>query len=153
MDITAQNNMLSRAKRLCSLRECCIQEMQQRLQLWGATPNILRKILHALQEEGFLNEARYARAFCRDKLRFNQWGPVKIRYILRSKGLREETIQEAIQEIEPSLWSGVLMELLKKKAETLKTLPDYEKKARLVRYAGGKGFEPDQIEKALSSPD
>ena len=45
-----------------------------------------------------MDEQRYANAYVRDKTRLSGWGPVKVMAGLRSKGIPEEYIKEAMKE-------------------------------------------------------
>jgi len=45
------------------------------------------KAIARLVEQKFIDDARFARYFVKDKLKFNKWGRIKIGYALRQKGL------------------------------------------------------------------
>ena len=64
---------LSRLAALCSRGEQAESDMRRKLQRWGIDLGETDRIVQRLKEENFLNEERYARAFVRDKARFNGW--------------------------------------------------------------------------------
>jgi regulatory protein len=84
-----------------------------------------------------------------DKTRHNRWGIQKIRYELRKKQLPEDLIQEALGAIDPDEGLERLRELLQSKRKTIQGKSEYEIKQKLMRFAVGRGFSPDDIEKAL----
>ncbi|HAN76897.1 MAG TPA: RecX family transcriptional regulator, partial [Bacteroidales bacterium] len=45
-------------------------------------PDEISGIVEKLRAENYLNEARYAASFARDKFRFNKWGKNKIAFEL-----------------------------------------------------------------------
>ena len=140
---------LTRLAAYCSRGERCKQDIQKKLDLWKLSPQEQNEIIQTLQKGRFLNEDRYAKAFVRDKSRFNGWGGYKIRMELKKKNITEETINEALSEIDPEESIRQLSELLKKKSKTIKAESDWETKQKLMRFAVGRGFSLDQVEKAL----
>ena len=91
---------LNKAAAYCTLCERCISEVSAKLTAWGVTPCEQQKIIERLQSEGFIDEARYCRAFVNDKVRFNRWGRIKIRAALSEKPLPRELVNEAIDNID-----------------------------------------------------
>ncbi len=49
-----------------------------KLSLWGIENDDAEKIIEILIKENFINEARFAAAFVRDKFKYNKWGKIKI---------------------------------------------------------------------------
>lgn len=62
----------------------------------------VRWVIDELTGRRFLDSARFARSFARDKVRFSSWGRRKISVALRAKRIPEATVSEALAEIEPS---------------------------------------------------
>ena len=107
------------------------------------------RILSHLRKENFLDETRFVAAFVRDKFRFSQWGRVKIAYALRQKNVSEAIVADALCLIDDDEYAEVLLELLRNKKKSLKSGSDYEKSAKLVRFAQSRGFESDIIFKTI----
>ena len=61
-----------------------------------------RIVLEKLVEEKYVDDYRYSCAYARDKASIAGWGAVKIRYMLRAKGVAGEVIDAAIEEIDES---------------------------------------------------
>lgn len=135
---------LNKAAAYCTLCERCTSEVSKKLTAWGVAPYEQQKIIERLQDEGFINEQRYCRAFVNDKLRFNRWGRIKITAALYEKRLPKEYINSAIAEIDEEQYTQTLRELIAIKQKELKG-DDYESKQKLIRFAASRGFEPAKI--------
>ncbi|MDR2824393.1 MAG: RecX family transcriptional regulator [Prevotellaceae bacterium] len=141
--------LLARSATYCSLSEHCVLEVVRKLNAWGADSEQIEKIIEHLIGEKYIDEQRFANAYARDKLRFNHWGKIKIGMLLGQKGIDNETINNALEDIDATEYETVLSDLLKSKQKTVKSTSDYEKRAKLMRVACGKGFEFGDIERAL----
>jgi regulatory protein len=144
------NQALSKAMAICSKAEKCISEIETKLQTWEVTSDDSKKIIKTLIAEKFIDEERYARYYVRDKFRFNQWGKVKIGFMLKSKRLPSELIHDALDEIGDESYLEMLTETLRDKARKTKFVNEYDKKAKLYRFAQSRGFEYEVIGRAIS---
>ena len=133
---------------LCSRQERCRSEIAEKLAS-RLSDGEIKKILETLVKENFIDEARYAGTFARDKLRFNKWGKAKIRYMLERKDLPATTISGALDEIDEGLYRGILKEELLKKRKTTKGSNAFEVRGKLFRFARQRGFETGLIYKLL----
>ena len=68
---------------------------------------------------------------------------------LRAKHIPDSEAEEALQMISDEDYRDVLSQILHQKARTLPDVGDYEKYQRLIRFAMGRGFEPDVIRECL----
>lgn len=136
---------ISKAAALCSKSEKCSGDVRKKLLSWGISPEETEKAISWLQNEKFLDDSRFAGFFARDKFRFNGWGKIKIRYALRQKNMERSVIEEAIAALDEKEYRQYLKEMIRAKAGKINTGANYEKKAKLVRYAQGRGFEPELI--------
>lgn len=135
---------LNKAAAYCTLCERCISEVSKKLTTWGVAPAEQQRIIERLQDEGFINEERYCRAFVNDKLRFNRWGRVKIRAALYEKQLPREYIAQAIEDIDEEEYMQTLHDLVATKQRELKN-EDFATKQKIIRFAASRGFEPAKI--------
>ena len=135
---------LNKAAAYCTLCERCISEVSKKLTTWGVPPAEQQRIIDWLQDEGFINEERYCRAFVNDKLRFNRWGRVKIRAALYEKQLPREYIAQAIEDIDEEEYMQTLHDLVATKQRELKN-EDFATKQKIIRFAASRGFEPAKI--------
>ena len=133
---------LSRMAALCSTSE---SEIRVKLQKAAMSASDIQRIIDRLYDEHFLDTARYCRAFARDKLRFNHWGRIKIQQALRMKGLPEADIRLALDELPEDEYLQILHDLLTAKAHTLHDEDEYTRRAKLCRFAAGRGFTVEEI--------
>jgi regulatory protein len=141
---------LSRAMSLCSQKEYNEADIRGKLKFWGVEPSDIDEIIEELIREKFVDDLRYCIAFVRDKIRINQWGRVKVRYMLSMERIKHSIIDQALEEIDEETYSEALTELLEKKARELKSESNpYNKKQKLIKFAQGRGFEIDLILKVL----
>ncbi len=141
---------LNKAAAYCTLCERCISEVSTKLAAWGVPADEQHEIIERLQQEGFIDEARYCRAFVNDKVRFNRWGRIKIRAALSEKRLPRELVNEAIDNINEEEYMSALAEVIAAKRRELKGKDDYAAQQKIMRYAAGRGYEPSLIMKAIN---
>lgn len=134
-----------KAEAYCSVAERCKADVSAKLQQWGTPLEAVDDILLHLEKEKFVDERRYARAFVRDKYRFNQWGRIKIIQALRLKHIPSSFIEEALEEVDNEEYMAILTSLLERKRKTIKAACDYERNGKLIRFAAGHGYEMDDI--------
>ena len=75
------------------------------------------------------------------------WGPVKIRFQLRAKGVSEADIAAGLAEVEPAAAADKLSRVLAAKARTLEGDP--QRRLKLIRFGLFRGYEYDAVEAAL----
>ena len=152
--ITPDNAYL-RLAALCARGEQAEGDLRKKLHSWGLSPSDADSVIARLKQERYLDNERYARAYCRDKLRFNCWGRIKIAFMLRGKGIEQEFIDNAFSEIDEEQYAAILYDALAAKAKTLSDKSPEQFRASLLRFASSRGFEPSIIFAAierLSSP-
>lgn len=132
---------LDKAMNYCSRSEHCIEDVRQKLWDWKAPEYEHDEIISTLVENDFINEKRYAIAYANDKFKFNHWGRVKIRMMLKSKKIGTAIIDDAISCIDEEEYIEVLKNLIEAESKKVKATTDYERKAKLIRYVAGRGFE------------
>lgn len=168
----------SRMTALCSVSEHCESEIREKLQKAGMLNADIQRIIDALYDAGYLDTARYCRAFARDKLRFAHWGRVKIQQALRMKGLPDSDIRRALSDLDEELgdeYRSILKDTLQQKARSMgmrlteegeeeaswaaeeedeeedgEVSGRYARRQKLIRFAVGRGFTMDEILSLLS---
>lgn len=132
---------LLRLESLCAQSEQCTYDLRQKLARWGVSSGDSEKIITRLVATRFVDDLRFAVAYCRDKYRFGRWGRVKIAYGLRVKRIASHHINEALAAIDDAEYEDVLVALIKSKAKTIKDVDTYEGRTKLFRYAASRGYE------------
>ncbi len=141
---------LKRAAALCSRQEQCTRQILEKLRLWDMDDQEAQKIITNLQKEKFLDDGRYANFYVKDKFRFNTWGKIKILHMLRQKGIEEEVIIQALDQISDAEYFEACSDLIRKKSAAIKDTNQFTRKGKLFRYAAGRGFESDLIHQILN---
>ena len=108
-----------------------------------------RQICDALAADGFVDDARYAAAFARDKSSLSGWGPVKITRALMAKGVSREIALSALSEIDSERSDERMETMLRNKYHSLKDDP--QAKLKLLRFALGRGYTYDQVRDAVDA--
>jgi len=140
-----EKKVLDRLQRLCSRAEYCSFDISRKaLKSLEGDEKAAARVVESLVHDRYVDDARYARAYARDKFSLQGWGPVKIRYALRMKGITGSIADDAIAEAGTEENARARMEkLLAARARTLKGDP--AAKPKLLRYAIGRGFTYDQV--------
>lgn len=140
--------VMDRLRRACSRREYCTSDIKRKLSLSGCA-EYADKVITSLKEEGFLDDARYAIAYCRDKSGLSGWGAAKIRYFLSAKGIPGDLIDEALSMLDNASCAKRLDAIVAGKwSEITRRHPDvsrHERMARLLRFASGRGYSYAEI--------
>jgi regulatory protein len=140
---------LIKIRSICSRQEQCRQDVLIKLSKWDVSDSDSEKIIQILEKEGFVDHNRYAGSFANDKLKFNKWGKIKIRWMLRQKDIPEDIIENALSLIDDNEYLNTLSTELKKKIKSLKSENEYDKKKKLVQFATQRGFEYEIITKVI----
>lgn len=138
-------NALSRVAALCSRCEQAEADIRKKLTNWGISRNNADIIIQRLIDEKYLDEQRFARAFARDKFRFEGWGRIKIAYNLKLKHISAECIENALSLIDEEEYHSTLERILRNKLRSVSNKDQLQKKASLLRFASSRGFEPNLI--------
>ncbi len=133
----------------CSRSERCISDVKKKLFQWEIPEEEQNHILKRLQDEKFLDEERFCRAYINDKSKYSKWGAYKIRFELKKKLIPDSLIREALKNIAPDENKERLLQLLQAKQKTVTGNNEFEIRQKLMRFAAGRGFSLDEIEKAI----
>ena len=138
---------------LCAQAEHCEQEMRDKMRRWELDETVQNRIINRLIKERYVDDERYARAFVKDKIRYNKWGRRKVQQALWQKRIDADIQQRVLDEIEEKEYLDILRPLLKQKRKSIKAESDYELNQKLVRFALGRGFGFDIIRQCLNVDD
>ena len=151
-EMTEQEAYLQLAA-LCAQAEHCEQEMRDKMKRWEIDEMAQNRIIQRLVEERYVDNERYARAFVKDKIRYNKWGRRKVQQALWMKRIDNDIQQRVLDEIDDKEYLDVLRPLLKQKRKSIKAESDYELNQKLVRFALGRGFTFDIIRQCIQVDD
>lgn len=140
---------LNRMATYCAASEHCRAEIAEKLQRWGMAYAAIDRIVNRLEEEKFIDEERFCRAFIRDKYRFAKWGKVKIGQALRLKKISPMAYGPYLNEIDEEEYLVILRDLLASKRKSVRADNEFELGGKLTRFALSRGFEMKDIRRCL----
>ena len=131
--------MLNRLMRQCALREYCRSDIRRKLA--GLPQAEADEILSKLCREGYVDDARYARAFARDKSALQGWGSLKIKLALQRKAIDAAAIASALEAIDTPAAEARKEQVLRAKWNALDREDDpARRQAKFFRYAMSRGY-------------
>lgn len=148
--ISKDDKLLSTLQALCARKEYCSADIYKKALKGldgdeaGAADLVVR-----LVADGFVDDLRYATAFARDKACLDGWGPVKIGFQLRGKGLSAALVDEALASVDPDKASARLRAVLEAKARTLRG--DAEMRLKLLKFGLQRGYEYSALDPVVKS--
>jgi regulatory protein len=140
-----------KAASFCAYRERCHREVREKLHALKVPTDEAGEIMAQLIGEGYLNEERYARAFCGGKFRIKRWGRIKIRMALEQNDVSEYCIRKGMEEIEEEAYIRVLRLLIGQRSLEHAGEDPTVRKQRIIQYLMGRGFEAELIKQNLDA--
>lgn len=148
-ELTLQQ-VLRKLTALCARSEHCRQDMLDKMRRWEVKEEIQAEAMAYLAREKYVDDARYARFFINDKVKYNKWGRRKVELALRMKNIDESISRPILDEFDGGNdYYEILLPLIRSKLKTVKGGSDYEIRMKLIRFALQRGFTMDVIEKTI----
>ena len=144
---------LQRLSALCASAEHCEYEMPEKMRKWAVEESDCERIMEYLRKAKFVDDERYARAFVKDKIKYNKWGRRKVEQGLWAKHIAEDIRQRVLDEVDESQYKSVLTDLLKSKRRSIKAANDYEMNRKLIKFALSRGFDYSIIRQCIDCDD
>ncbi len=138
---------------LCANAEHCQWEMTEKMRRWELSDEAQARIMERLVKERYVDDLRFARAFVKDKVRYNKWGRRKVEQSLWQKHIDETVRQQVLDEVDDDEYIRVLRPLLQQKRRSTKASSDYELNMKLIRFAISRGFTMDIIKQCINVDD
>ena len=123
-------------------------ELLDKLTGYGFDPDVAAGAVDQLIEDNLQSDERFAEAFVRSRINQGK-GPVMIRADLRARGVAGSEIDAAIEQAGQDWYSLARDVRLKKFGSD--TPFEFKEKARQMRFLQSRGFEPDQVQAAVSA--
>lgn len=141
----------TRLEELCSRSEQCTHEVITKLSRWGINAADAKKILLRLRRDKYVDDARYARAYVRDKFLFSRWGRHKIALGLMAKRIPRDLIDRAFDEelTDDARYFQHLTTIIKSKARNMQLPIEFDDRQRLIRFGISRGYETALVVKAV----
>ena len=133
---------------LCARAEHSSHEIREKLRRDAMSAADTDYIIDYLEQNRYIDNSRYARAFARDKVRFSAWGRNKIRAALAMKRIPSPEIREALDQIDPDDYLSAAFRAAQAKSRSL-DISDYKDRMKLFRHLASRGFESGIISQAI----
>jgi regulatory protein len=140
---------LQRLQRLCAMQEKCLADVRKKMCSWNLTPPEMEEVERQLLAGKFVDEARYAAAFARERAEFSRWGALKIKAALRAKKIADDVIDSALRMVDENRQMDILSKDLQKKARSLRAKSPNELTAKLMRFGISRGYEYEVVKEAV----
>ena len=117
----------------------------------------IEQTLSYLRERRYVDDATFARDFCRARAERRRWGPARIEQRLRLLELSEKHIKAALSETFPDgerdNAERALARFLETDRRRLSRLEGDKRKARAYRHLLARGFSPETAHQLVTGPD
>ena len=144
-----ERKVLERLQRQCARAEYCSSEVYRKaLKALEGDAEAAARVVASLVADRYVDDRRYASAFAREKSSLQGWGAVKIRFQLRGKGIPDEIIAEALQEMDPEKAAAKLDKLAADRYRLLKGDPQC--RLKLLKALLSRGYGYDEAEEAAA---
>ncbi len=129
----------------CAIMDRCQFQVMTKLKSYGLSAELSEDILVELIQNKFVDEERFARAYCSGKFKIKKWGKRKIAFELSKLKVPKSCISIGMQEIDEQDYSNTITQLAHKKHAMLKDKNPFVKKKKIVDYILRKGFESELV--------
>lgn len=123
------------------------KELRQKLYDKGYDEMICDIVIDTMCEYDYINDYNYCLSFF-DYAKDKGWGLMKIRSELKRRGVSDEVLSDALQELDDCPEDRIY-EILERRYEP-EELKDFKEKQRAVRFFASRGFGFDSINGAIS---
>jgi regulatory protein len=127
-------------------------ELRQRLARRRHPAPAIEATIGRLVDVGLLNDDAYGRQFARTRLAAGRTAPARVERELMRRGIDRQTAAAALQEVlsEDAIdVVAILDDTVRRRATTLAKLDASTRRRRLYAYLARRGFDPDEIRRAL----
>lgn len=137
-----KEDMLSSLASLCARSEQCEADLMRKMRLKGMATDDAEWVMARLRNGRFVDNARYASAFARDKVRFSGWGRHKIRAALAARRISGGIAAGALAAVDLEEYAAAADRAARGKAASLDTATR-EGRVKLYRHLLSRGFESE----------
>ncbi len=146
--------VLDRALRLLSVRGRATSELSRALQRAKDRPlaDDVKWAIRRLTEQGYLDDARFADQFVRDRAVARGWGKGRLRQELRRRGVAPAHVEPALSQADEDAAlddSRSALEVARKWRRTHSARDPDRDRQRLYGFLARRGFSPDVIRDAM----
>lgn len=148
--MNADKKILAKLQRFCVYRERSVQEVKEKLALLNVPYAQYQLYISLLEEQKFLNEQRFIKAFINDKFKINRWGKNKIKQALALHKISAHEAEEMFEScIDEQKYQKNLQHIITRFKPKTKGLENYKAQQKILAHCYAKGYEPEFTRKIL----
>ena len=110
----SESEVLEKLRSFSAYRERASSEVVARARELGLPSDKIDSVVNQLEQEGFIDDQRFAELYARSKFRQNGWGRFKIREGLYSKRVSKSLVEIALAELDQEAYEKQARELIGK---------------------------------------
>jgi regulatory protein len=129
-----------------------ISEMKKALIRRTADEDLIQKVITRLKQNGYIDDARYAKQFARQRTEGQKQGKFRVARDLRARGVPDRHIEAALEEAAQNTDEAAMVrQRIERKLRSFRGEIDERKLASLYRSLLRAGFSADVIRRELHS--
>jgi regulatory protein len=129
-----------------------VSEMKKALIRRTADQDLIQKVIARLKQHGYIDDARYAKQFARQRTEGRKQGKFRVARDLRARGVPDRHIEAALEEAAQNTdEAAVVRQRIERKLRSFRGEIDERKFASLYRSLLRSGFSSDVIRRELKS--
>lgn len=149
-DFNDYNVNFSKALNFISYRIRSKKEVYTKLKKEDVPEEHIDKIISKLEEDKYINDYRFAKAFFESKTRINKWSNKRIEYELIQKGISKDIINEFSLNFKELEFENAMDLVEKKIPQWENKFEGFKLKNKIYTFLSSKGFDYSIIEKVIS---
>lgn len=148
-DFNDYNLNFSKALNFISYRIRSKKEVYDKLRKENVSKNHIDKIISKLEEDGYIDDYRFAKAFFESKTEINKWSNRRIEYDLINKGIDKNIIDEFSLNFKELEFENAMDLVEKKLPQWENKFEGFKLKNKIYTFLSSKGFDYSIIEKVI----
>ena len=148
----SESSLYDAAIKILMRRAHSVHEMKQALERRCEDKSLIKKVMDRLKSAGYIDDARYAKQFARQRTEVRKQGRFRVARDLRARGVPDRHIESALDEISQTTDEASLVrQRIERKLRASRGEISENKVASLYRSLLRSGFSADVIRRELRS--
>jgi regulatory protein len=150
--LETESALYDAAIKILMRRAHSVSEMKKALIRRTADEDLIQKVIARLKQNGYIDDARYAKQFARHRTESRKQGKFRVARDLRARGVPDRHIEAALEEAAQNTdEAAVVRQRIERKLRSFRGELDDRKLASLYRSLLRAGFSADVIRRELRS--
>jgi len=137
---------LEKLKHFCAYQERSRKQVVQKMKLLGHEEEWTERLLSLLEQENYLNEARFKASYIKGKSKIKGWGPKKIEQHLGFELGEKINVSQLLQKEDFEQAKLKMKRDMEKKYRTLSSKNDTQSYPKLLRFCLSRGFSMEDAQ-------